>query len=94
MELKLASLSESLFHLKLGNVGLVGNNLFYLDDLLLSGGVDNHEIPVMLLEEWEPLGADVAWHFILLEVVILDLDPDGDDILGGHVLLTLTGDLT
>jgi len=94
MELKLASLSESLFHLKLGNVGLVGNNLFYLDDLLLSGGVDNHEIPVMLLEEWESFGADVAWHFILLEVVILDLDPNGDDILGGHVLLTLTGDLT
>lgn len=93
MEVEFASLSESLLHLELSHVALSGSNLLHKDDILSGLGISEHDEPVVLLQEGVLSGVHIPWHILLAEVVVLDLELDGDHIGRGHGFLTLAVDV-
>jgi len=89
VESEFSDLAEALLQLELGSVSSLRQQLLNGNDVFL-GLVNEDEIPVLTLQEWELLGADVSWSFILLEVIVRECELKRDDISGSDFLFTLS----
>ena len=86
LESEFSSATESLLHLELDFVAVVGLQALDLDHVV-TAVVTNHDVPVRLLQEGVVLRVDVGWGLVRRQVVVLNVDADRDDIGGCHGLL-------